>query len=158
MILRIDPYLIAGHKSWLPRSSQACKGLLGQDPVQPGASSHHYLPKPSSMEFPFSWVRYDSPEPLHHISCRFRFPCIRQTECSGESSYTYSPKLYLSVEAHHQDGFGPLLVIYPYQSGQEAVKLASDTSVGLAGYIFTNSLPRAWRVEELLEGEWAICY
>ncbi|EHA21085.1 hypothetical protein ASPNIDRAFT_45672 [Aspergillus niger ATCC 1015] len=66
-------------------------------------------------------------------------------------NYTYSPKLYLSVEAHHQDGFGPLLVIYPYQSGQEAVKLASDTSVGLAGYIFTNSLPRAWRVEELLE-------
>ncbi|GKZ32061.1 succinate semialdehyde dehydrogenase NADP+ linked [Aspergillus brasiliensis] len=55
------------------------------------------------------------------------------------------------MEAHHQEIFGPLLAIYRFQSEQEALKLANDTSVGLAGYIFTSSLPRAWRVAELLE-------
>ncbi|XPS77622.1 hypothetical protein M3J09_009650 [Ascochyta lentis] len=47
--------------------------------------------------------------------------------------------------------FGPLLGIYTFDTEDEVVKLANDTSMGLASYFFTNDVSRTWRMCESLE-------
>lgn len=47
--------------------------------------------------------------------------------------------------------FGPLAGIFNFDTEEEAIALANDTEYGLAGYVFTRSLARAWRVGEALE-------
>jgi len=50
-----------------------------------------------------------------------------------------------------EETFGPLASIFRFDSEEEAVALANDTEVGLAGYFYTRDLARAWRVGESLE-------
>lgn len=38
-----------------------------------------------------------------------------------------------------------------FEAEEEAVKIANDTPYGLAGYIYTRSIDRAWRIGEQLE-------
>lgn len=52
--------------------------------------------------------------------------------------------------AHIDETFGPLAVLYPFDSEEEAIKMANDTEYGLAGYFWSNNLSRAWRVAEAL--------
>ena len=47
--------------------------------------------------------------------------------------------------------FGPLLGLYKFETEDEVVKLANDTSMGLASYFFTNDVSRNWRLLEKLE-------
>jgi succinate-semialdehyde dehydrogenase / glutarate-semialdehyde dehydrogenase len=47
--------------------------------------------------------------------------------------------------------FGPVAAIFTFESEEEAIALANDTEVGLAGYFYTKELSRAWRVAEALE-------
>ena len=47
--------------------------------------------------------------------------------------------------------FGPLAALFLFDTEEEAVTLANDTEVGLAGYFYTRDLARAWRVGEALE-------
>ncbi|HUE92256.1 NAD-dependent succinate-semialdehyde dehydrogenase [Pseudomonas sp.] len=47
--------------------------------------------------------------------------------------------------------FGPLAPIFRFASEAEAIAMANDTEFGLASYIYTQSLGRAWRVSEALE-------
>ena len=47
--------------------------------------------------------------------------------------------------------FGPVAPILRFADEAEAVRLANDTPYGLAAYLFTRDLPRAWRVMEALE-------
>lgn len=58
-----------------------------------------------------------------------------------------------AMEAYREEIFGPLLGIYRFQTESEVVDMANNTPVGLAAYVYTNSLPVAWRVAESLEGE-----
>lgn len=54
--------------------------------------------------------------------------------------------------------FGPLAALFLFDTEEEAVALANDTEVGLAGYFYTRDLARAWRVGEALEvGMVGIC-
>jgi succinate-semialdehyde dehydrogenase/glutarate-semialdehyde dehydrogenase len=50
-----------------------------------------------------------------------------------------------------EETFGPLAALFAFDSEEEAVALANDTEVGLAGYFYTRDLARAWRVGEALE-------
>lgn len=50
-----------------------------------------------------------------------------------------------------EETFGPLLPILKFESEKNAIKLANNTNVGLAGYFFTENVSRAWRVAEALE-------
>ena len=50
-----------------------------------------------------------------------------------------------------EETFGPVASLFVFDSEEEAVALANDTNVGLAGYFFTRDLARAWRVAEALE-------
>ena len=50
-----------------------------------------------------------------------------------------------------EETFGPLAPLFVFDTEAEALRLANDTEVGLAGYFYTRDLARAWRVAEALE-------
>ncbi|WP_187673628.1 NAD-dependent succinate-semialdehyde dehydrogenase [Zestomonas carbonaria] len=47
--------------------------------------------------------------------------------------------------------FGPLAPIFRFDTEAEAIAMANDTEFGLASYVYTRDLGRAWRVGEALE-------
>ena len=46
--------------------------------------------------------------------------------------------------------FGPVAVLYSFDTEQEAVERANNTEFGLASYIYTQDLSQAWRVSDSL--------
>jgi succinate-semialdehyde dehydrogenase / glutarate-semialdehyde dehydrogenase len=50
-----------------------------------------------------------------------------------------------------EETFGPVAGLIPFESEEEAVRIANDTPFGLAAYFFTRDSARAWRVGEALE-------
>lgn len=55
------------------------------------------------------------------------------------------------MEVAREETFGPLAPLFLFESDEEALAMANDTEVGLAGYFYTRDLSRAWRVAEALE-------
>ncbi|KAG9755096.1 succinic semialdehyde dehydrogenase, partial [Aureobasidium melanogenum] len=51
----------------------------------------------------------------------------------------------------HEETFGPIAGLFPFDTEAEVVKLANDTEVGLAGYFFSRDIQRVYRVAEALE-------
>jgi succinate-semialdehyde dehydrogenase / glutarate-semialdehyde dehydrogenase len=47
--------------------------------------------------------------------------------------------------------FGPVAPLFRFETETEAAKLANDTEYGLAAYLYTRDLGRAWRMSEALE-------
>lgn len=47
--------------------------------------------------------------------------------------------------------FGPVAPIFRFNTEQEAIDMANDTQFGLASYLYTRDLGRAWRVSEAIE-------
>jgi succinate-semialdehyde dehydrogenase/glutarate-semialdehyde dehydrogenase len=41
--------------------------------------------------------------------------------------------------------------LYKFETEEEAIRLANDTDVGLAGYFYSRDVGRIWRVAEALE-------
>ncbi|KIV96908.1 hypothetical protein PV10_00721 [Exophiala mesophila] len=56
-------------------------------------------------------------------------------------------KMRLSQE----ETFGPILAMYKFETEAEVVRMANDTSMGLASYFFTKNVDRTWRLLENLE-------
>jgi succinate-semialdehyde dehydrogenase/glutarate-semialdehyde dehydrogenase len=56
-----------------------------------------------------------------------------------------------SARMWREEVFGPVAAIYTFGSESEAVAMANDTEFGLASYLFTADLGRAFRVAERLE-------
>ncbi|MGR5063286.1 NAD-dependent succinate-semialdehyde dehydrogenase [Photobacterium sp. DNB22_13_2] len=50
-----------------------------------------------------------------------------------------------------EETFGPLAPLFRFSSEEEVVERANNTDSGLAAYLYTRSLGRAWRVGEALE-------
>jgi len=50
-----------------------------------------------------------------------------------------------------EETFGPLAPVFRFQTEAQAVSLANSTEFGLAGYVYTRDLGRAFRVSEALE-------
>ncbi|KAH7324805.1 succinate-semialdehyde dehydrogenase [Stachybotrys elegans] len=50
-----------------------------------------------------------------------------------------------------EETFGPIAAFFAFDTEQEAIELANDTEVGLAGYFFSKDSSRCWRVAEALE-------
>ncbi|OAG35360.1 hypothetical protein AYO21_10431 [Fonsecaea monophora] len=72
----------------------------------------------------------------------------------------YGPNFYPPTIVTHatkdmlfmaQETFGPLAFLVPFDTEDEAVALANDTSAGLASYFYTEDISRLWRVAEALE-------
>lgn len=47
--------------------------------------------------------------------------------------------------------FGPVAALMPFETEAQAIELANSTPFGLAAYLFSTSLSRAWRVAEKIE-------
>ncbi|KAN0113295.1 Aldehyde/histidinol dehydrogenase [Hyaloscypha variabilis] len=73
----------------------------------------------------------------------------------GLRGYFYEPTIISGMTSSmlttQEEIFGPLLGLYRFETEEEAVKLANDTSMGLASYFFTADVDRTWRLLESLE-------
>lgn len=47
--------------------------------------------------------------------------------------------------------FGPVAPLFRFETEEQAAQMANDTEYGLAAYLFTRDLGRAWRMSEALE-------
>lgn len=54
-------------------------------------------------------------------------------------------------EVLREEIFGPVLAIVPFDTEEDAVRLANDTEYGLVSYVFTESLSRGQRMIEQLQ-------
>lgn len=73
----------------------------------------------------------------------------------GETGAFLAPTLLVDVPedvlCHREEIFAPAAVLYPFDSEEEVIRAANDTEFGLAAYVFTTDLNRAFRVSEALE-------
>ena len=51
----------------------------------------------------------------------------------------------------HDEIFGPVAPIIPFQSDEELIEMANDTIYGLAAFFYSQNISRIWRVAEALE-------
>ena len=74
----------------------------------------------------------------------------------GDGEGLYYPATVLTgvtpgMRVMQEETFGPVAPILTFGAEEEAVRLANDTPYGLAAYLYTNDLSRAWRVAEALD-------
>lgn len=76
-------------------------------------------------------------------------------ESYPDGSSFYAPTLLTDVQPQmpifQEEVFGPVGVIVPFESTEEAVRLANDTHYGLAAAVWTNDLSTAHRVASEIE-------
>jgi len=76
-------------------------------------------------------------------------------EVPAGPGYFYPPTVVTGVAPTsrivREEIFGPVATITTFQTDEEALALANDTEVGLAGYVFTNSLDRVLELTDRLE-------
>jgi succinate-semialdehyde dehydrogenase/glutarate-semialdehyde dehydrogenase len=72
-----------------------------------------------------------------------------------DDGYFFEPTIVL--DAHdglllaQEEQFSPIAAFFPFETEEEVVKSANDTSMGLASYFFTKNVDRTWRLLENLE-------
>ena len=50
-----------------------------------------------------------------------------------------------------EETFGPIAPLIKFEAEDEVIEMANDTEFGLAGYFYSNTLSRVWRVAEAME-------
>jgi acyl-CoA reductase-like NAD-dependent aldehyde dehydrogenase len=55
------------------------------------------------------------------------------------------------MDLFHTESFGPSVSLIPFETEEEAIKLANDTEYGLSGAVFTESLGRGLRIAKQIE-------
>lgn len=56
-----------------------------------------------------------------------------------------------SMRIFHEEIFGPIATVIPFDNEEEAISLANNTPYGLAAYFYARDIGRIWRVSEALE-------
>jgi succinate-semialdehyde dehydrogenase/glutarate-semialdehyde dehydrogenase len=76
-------------------------------------------------------------------------------EPGNQPGFFYPPTVLTGVpesaRMRHEEIFGPVAPLTPFDSESEVVAAANDTEYGLVSYVYTNDLSRALRVGEALE-------
>ena len=72
-----------------------------------------------------------------------------------DAGYFFEPTILTGVKENmavmSEETFGPLIPIVAFKTEEEVIAAANDTPYGLAAYLFTQSLSRAFRASERLE-------
>ncbi|KAI1181498.1 aldehyde dehydrogenase [Nemania serpens] len=81
---------------------------------------------------------------------------VKGSKGKGEGEgYFFEPTILTDANADmkiaSEETFGPVLALFAFDSEEEAVKAANNTSMGLASYCFTKNIDRMWRLFENLE-------
>ncbi len=79
--------------------------------------------------------------------------------CGGRRSDAgaqfYEPTILLNCNREmtvaSEETFGPVASVFSFSTEEEAIDLANDSEVGLAGYFYSRDIGRIWRVAEALE-------
>jgi len=73
----------------------------------------------------------------------------------GTEGSWFEPTVLVDVPAgalmNREETFGPLAGLVRFETEAEAIALANDTRAGLASYVYTRDLDRAWRMGEALQ-------
>ena len=80
-------------------------------------------------------------------------------ECGGskhdKGNLFYKPTILTNVnknsEIFKEEIFGPVLAIARFDTEEEALAIANDSRMGLAGYFYSNNVQQCWRVAKSLE-------
>jgi succinate-semialdehyde dehydrogenase/glutarate-semialdehyde dehydrogenase len=56
-----------------------------------------------------------------------------------------------AMQFAREETFGPVAPLFRFRTEAEAIRMANDTEFGLASYLYTRELARAWRCAEALE-------
>ena len=74
---------------------------------------------------------------------------------NSQAGFFYPPTVLTNVapdaRLRHEEIFGPVAPVVTFETEEEAIASANDTEFGLACYVFTRDLDRAFRVCERLE-------
>ena len=69
--------------------------------------------------------------------------------------YFVKPTVFADVKNDmtiaREEIFGPVLVMIPYDTEEDAIRMANDTQYGLAAYFYGRDISRVWRVAEALD-------
>ena len=73
----------------------------------------------------------------------------------GLNGYFFEPTIITGMKPNmlisREETFAPICALYEFRTEEEGVKMANDTSMGLASYFFTKNVDRTWRLLENLE-------
>lgn len=56
-----------------------------------------------------------------------------------------------NMQLAHEETFGPIAGLFPFDTEEEVIKLANDAEVGLGGFFYSQNVQRCYRVAESLE-------
>jgi succinate-semialdehyde dehydrogenase/glutarate-semialdehyde dehydrogenase len=74
---------------------------------------------------------------------------------SIEGKNFYEPTILANVNSQmlitHEETFGPVAPIIPFETDEEVIKLANSSQFGLASYFYSRDIGRVWKVAEALE-------
>jgi succinate-semialdehyde dehydrogenase len=77
------------------------------------------------------------------------------TSPSSGGGYFFEPTIIAGITpdmlVFQEESFAPIASLCKFETEEEAVRLANDTSMGLASYAFTKDVDRLWRMFENLE-------
>jgi succinate-semialdehyde dehydrogenase len=73
----------------------------------------------------------------------------------GQKGYFFQPTILTGMREEmlvsREETFAPIAALYRFETEEEAVRMANNTSMGLASYAFTKNIDRMWRMLENLE-------
>ncbi|EKV29193.1 Succinate-semialdehyde dehydrogenase [Caenispirillum salinarum AK4] len=78
----------------------------------------------------------------------------RLTEGALAKGHFFAPTLLAGVtpemKIYREETFGPVAPVIPFDDEAEVMAMANDTTYGLAAYVYTRDIGRAWRAMEAL--------
>ena len=79
----------------------------------------------------------------------------RLTDDGLDKGFFYAPTLLADVtqemRIYREETFGPVAAVIPFEDEDKVLAMANDTEYGLASYVYTNSMKKAFRFSEGLD-------